>query len=143
MDIFTILVFFLLVNSADVQTLPDPKELELPASQAEQPARESVVIMLNRNEILLQGQPILSLDEAMQVEDENLPRLAGALATQVSQRVTQPTNEEAEEGRGEITIMADKNLPFSLLKKVMLTCTQAQFNKISLAVLQEEQLGGL
>ena len=143
MDIFTILVFFLLVNSADVQTLPDPKELELPTSQAKQPARESVVIMLNRSQILLQGQPIISLEQAMLVEDENLPILAGALDSQISARVTQPVPGEELEGRGEITIMADKNLPFSLLKKVMLTCTQAQFSKISLAVLQEEQLGGL
>ena len=143
MDIFTILVFFLLVNSGDVQTLPDPKELALPESQAEQPARESVIVMLNRSEILLQGQPIISLEEAMQGDDENLPRLAGALENQISDRVTQPKPGEESEGRGEITIMADKDLPFSLLKKVMLTCTQAEFSKISLAVLQEEQLGGL
>ncbi len=143
MDIFTILVFFLLVNSADVQTLPDPKELSLPESQAEQPARESVVVMLNRSEILLQGQPIITLEQAMQGDDENLPILAGALENQISDRLTQPVPGSEPEGRGEITIMADKDLPFSLLKKVMLTCTQAQFSKISLAVLQEEQLGGL
>jgi len=143
MDIFTILVFFLLVNSADVQTLPDPKELELPQSLAEQPARESVVVMINRNEILLQGRPIISLEQAKAGEEENLPTLAGALQNQISERLTQPAPGEELAGRGEITIMADKNLPFSLLKKVMLTCTQAEFGKISLAVLQEEQLGGL
>ena len=32
MDIFTILVFFLLVNSSDVQTLPNAKDLQLPES---------------------------------------------------------------------------------------------------------------
>lgn len=143
MDIFTILVFFLLVNSSDVQTLPDPKELTLPESQAEQPARESVVIMLNRSQILLQGQPIIALEAAMQGEDENLPSLASALENQIAVRVTEPVAGSEPEGRGEITIMADKDLPFSLLKKIMLTCTQAEFSKISLAVLQEQQLGGL
>ena len=32
MDIFTILVFFLLVNSSDVETLPNAKDLQLPES---------------------------------------------------------------------------------------------------------------
>ena len=42
MDIFTILVFFLLVNSGDVQTLPNAKDMALPESVAEQRARERV-----------------------------------------------------------------------------------------------------
>lgn len=143
MDIFTILVFFLLVNSADVQTLPDPQKLALPQSTAQAPAKESVVIMLNREQILLQGKPVVSIDDALASQEENLPILAGALNTQVAPRQTALTGSDTLEGRGEITIMADKGLPFKLLKKVMLTCTQAKFSRISLAVLQEQQVGGL
>lgn len=143
MDIFTILVFFLLVNSADVQTLPDPQNLALPQSTAVAPSHETVVIMVNREQILLQGKPVISIADALADKEENLPLLAGALNTEVPPRLTAPSADDPLEGRGEVTIMADKGLPFSLLKKVMLTCTQAKFSRISLAVLQEEQLGGL
>jgi biopolymer transport protein ExbD len=144
MDIFTILVFFLLVNSSDVQTLPDPKELELPESTAEAPARESIVVMLGRNNILVQGNVVMGINEAIDAKGEFLPAVAQALKAYTPERITAPTEEEmAEEGLGEITIMSDKNLPFSLVKKVMLTCTQAEYGQISLAVLQDEQLSGI
>jgi biopolymer transport protein TolR len=39
----------------------------------------------------------------------------------------------------EITIMADKSLPYDVLKKVMTTVTDADYGKISLAVLQKEK----
>lgn len=143
MDIFTILVFFLLVNSADVQTLPDPQDLALPQSTAVAPAAEAVVIMVNREQILLQGHPVISIADALADKQETLPLLTGALNTEVPPRVTIAGADEPLDGRGEVTIMADKGLPFSLLKKVMLTCTQAKFSRISLAVLQEDQMGGL
>ena len=37
----------------------------------------------------------------------------------------------------EVTIMGDKEIPYSLLKKVMATCTQADYGMLSLAVLQK------
>ena len=35
--------------------------------------------------------------------------------------------------------MADKALPYDVLKKVMATCTDADYGKISLAVLQKDK----
>ncbi|MGB5491712.1 MAG: biopolymer transporter ExbD, partial [Woeseiaceae bacterium] len=57
MDIFTILVFFLLVNSSDVETLPNAKDLQLPESIAEQKAKETVVILIGEVDIIVQGTP--------------------------------------------------------------------------------------
>ena len=37
----------------------------------------------------------------------------------------------------EITIMADKDIPYRLLKKVMVTCTQSDYGQIAFAVLQK------
>ena len=37
----------------------------------------------------------------------------------------------------EVTILADRSVPFSVVKKVMSTCTSEGFEKISLAVLQK------
>jgi biopolymer transport protein ExbD len=37
----------------------------------------------------------------------------------------------------EVTILADRSVPFSVIKKVMSTCTSRGFARISLAVLQK------
>ena len=44
MDIFTILVFFLLVNTNEITPLPNPKGIEMPESISEVSPKESVVI---------------------------------------------------------------------------------------------------
>ena len=46
MDVFTILVFFLLVNSGSVEVLDAPKEVQLPESKVEAKPRETVVIVI-------------------------------------------------------------------------------------------------
>ena len=61
MDIFTILVFFLLVNSQDVETLPNAKDLQLPESYAEEKARENVVVMVTDDSILVQGLSLIQI----------------------------------------------------------------------------------
>jgi len=149
MDIFTILVFFLLVNSAEVQTLPNPKELALPESKAEQKARETTVVMLTRNEILVHGEAILTIEDALDSDSATLPELAEAMKRRADRRIAEmaargeagdaSTAESDGErtSRGEVTIMADRDLPFSLIKKVMLTCTNAKFDQISLATMRE------
>ena len=40
---------------------------------------------------------------------------------------------------GEVTIMGDKNIPYKLLKKIMLTCAESNYGNISLAVQQKEK----
>lgn len=141
MDIFTILVFFLLVNTAQVQNLPDPEDLALPESTARQTGDDSVVVMLTRERILVDGEPLMSHAEAMAGDEATIPQLAAALQRATPDRIGEPTKEQAELGRGTVTIMADKGLPYKLLRKVMLTSTAAQFGRISLAVLQQEQQG--
>ena len=65
MDIFTILVFFLLVNSSDVETLPNAKDLQLPESNAEQKARENVIIVITDEAILVQGRQVAAMADVI------------------------------------------------------------------------------
>jgi biopolymer transport protein TolR len=58
MDIFTILVFFLLVNSSEVDVLPNAKEIQLPESTTEAKPEESVVVLITDNEVLVQGEVV-------------------------------------------------------------------------------------
>ena len=58
MDVFTILVFFLLVNSATTEVLETPKQITLPASVVEEKPRETVVIFVSPTEVTVQGEPV-------------------------------------------------------------------------------------
>ena len=143
MDIFTILVFFLLVNSSDVETLPNAKDLQLPESIAEEKARETVVILIGENDIIVQGTPIAKVADVMALSGNDIPELRQALKSQ-NDRVLRRTARDDVAGR-EVTIMGDKDIPYRLLKKVMATCTASDYGQISLAVLQKssEKLGEL
>jgi biopolymer transport protein ExbD len=135
MDIFTILVFFLLVNSSDVQTLPNAKELQLPESIAEDKAKETVVIMIGETDLIVQGTPVAKIADVMATKGNDIPELREALLSQ-NDRVLRREAQEDIEAR-EVTIMGDKDIPYRLLKKVMATCTESDYGQISLAVLQK------
>jgi biopolymer transport protein ExbD len=134
MDIFTILVFFLLVNSSDVETLPNAKDIQLPQSIAEQKAKESVVILISEEDILVQGSPVAKVADVLKLKGNDIPQLRQALLSQ-NDRVMRRESQDDIADR-EVTIMGDKDIPYRLLKKVMATCTMADYGQISLAVLQ-------
>ena len=135
MDIFTILVFFLLVNSSEVETLPNTKDLQLPESITEKKPRETVVILIGKSDIIVQGTPVAKIADVLGLKGNDIPALRKALLAQ-NDRVLRRTAANAIERR-EVTIMGDKDIPYRLLKKVMATCTGSDYGKISLAVLQK------
>ncbi len=135
MDIFTILVFFLLVNSSDVQTLPNAKELQLPESIAEEKPKETVVILIGETDLIVQGKVVAKIADIMATKGNDIPKLREALLSQ-NDRVLRREAQDEIVAR-EVTIMGDKDIPYRLLKKVMATCTRSDFGRISLAVLQK------
>ncbi len=135
MDIFTILVFFLLVNSSDVETLPNAKDIQLPQSIAEQKAKESVVILISEEDILVQGSPVAKVADVLKLKGNDIPQLRQALLSQTDRVMRRESQDDIADR--EVTIMGDKDIPYRLLKKVMATCTMADYGRISLAVLQK------
>ena len=135
MDIFTILVFFLLVNSSDVEVLPNAKDIQLPESIAEEKARETVVILIGEVDIIVQGTPIVKVADVMRRRGNDIPELRQALLSQ-NDRVLRKEAQRDIAGR-EVTIMGDRDIPYRLLRKVMATCMDAEYGQISLAVLQK------
>ena len=135
MDIFTILVFFLLVNSSEVEVLPNAKEIQLPDSTAEEKARESVVVLVTDTQLLVQGQPVADVADVAASDAVIIPELRAALEEQTSRSLL-AAGDDAIADR-EVTIMGDREIPYSLLKKVMATCTAADYGRLSLAVLQK------
>jgi len=134
MDIFTILVFFLLVNSQQVEVLPNAKDLELPQSVAEQKSRETVVIMVTGEQILVQGRVVANVADVLKQDDLVIAGLKTALQSQTDRVLRRDAMGDIADR--EVTIMGDKALPYSLLKRVMATCTAADYGQISLAVMR-------
>lgn len=147
MDIFTILVFFLMVNASEVQVLQNSKSVELPESTAKQAAKETLILMVNENELILQGKKLAEVQVILNQNDDLIPELATELAYQVNrganpdEKNNEKDNENANSVERAITIMGDKNIPYILLKRIMQTCAQAGFTNISLAVAGQEPLG--
>lgn len=134
MDIFTILVFFLLVNSTDVQVLPNPRAMTLPESASDQAATDTPVIVLTREHLLLDSRVLADVATLQAGEATTIPALTEALQALPTARL-QSVEREAP-SRLPVTIMSDKDHPFSLIEKVMRSCVAADRPEISLAVLQ-------
>ena len=135
MDIFTILVFFLLVNSSDVEVLPSARDVQLPESIAETKARETVVVLVTEDQLLVQGEVVAQVADIMASDSLTIPGLRAALENQ-SERVLRDAENASDETR-EVTIMGDREIPYRLLKRVMATCTEANYTQLSLAVMQK------
>lgn len=134
MDIFTILVFFLLVNSGTEQQLPSNQSVELPQSLAQQLPKDALIVMVSKDDIIVQGRRIMSADAAEKLEDDVLPALLQELKLQSSNRLTQ-----AAEERNPAIVMGDKTIPYRLLRKIMYTLSEANYTDISLAVMKKEK----
>ncbi len=132
MDIFTILVFFLMVNSSDVKVLQQDKQVELPESVAQTEPSETLVIALSGDNVLVQGRPVARLSE--QGEDI-IVGLKEELDYQAQKSVR---GDEPEQGLS-VTLVADKSTPYRVLKRLMATCTASNYTNVSLAVSRQSQ----
>ena len=135
MDVFTILVFFLLVNSANTEVLETPKQITLPASVVEQKPRETVVIFVSPETVTIQGEVVARVEDVLTSKNSNIETIGTRLAL-VRDSVIGLKTRAAAESR-EVTLLVDRGVPFQVVKKVMSTCTSEGFGKISLAVLQQ------
>jgi biopolymer transport protein ExbD len=142
MDIFTILVFFLLVSSSSVQDLPNTKKIQLPESVAEQLPKETVVIMVGDDDIVVQGRKVVSVNARMADQGGEIPELKEELTRLSGLKLSAEPSVNGQPVIREVTIMGDKEIPFKLLKRIMLTCTKASYSNISLAVMRKNESKG-
>ncbi|SHF10020.1 Biopolymer transport protein ExbD [Microbulbifer donghaiensis] len=151
MDVFTILVFFLLTNTSSNEALEPPKVITLPDSVVEAKPRETVTLMVTDREILVEAKPVIATEEVINSEETIIQAIKDAMILEMDKAITiaqieqQEIAEEAEEAPEqlppEVNILADRTIPFSLLKKVMSSCTDAGYTKVSLAVIQKASQG--
>lgn len=135
MDVFTTLVFFLTLNQATVETLQQPKQISLPESAVEAKPRETVAIIVGKDEVLVQGVPVARVADIQAARNEQIGAISARLAELRDSVIGVSTQAVSE--THEVTVLADRSIPFSVLKKVMATCTAQGYTRVSLAVIQK------
>ncbi|MBT8441782.1 MAG: biopolymer transporter ExbD [Gammaproteobacteria bacterium] len=135
MDVFTILVFFLLINSGSVEIMEAPKNMTLPESRVEAKPRETVVIFVSTEEVLVQGEPVALVADILGGETGATDPITSRLAELKASIIGPNTLNVA--GSREVTILADKSVPFTVIKTIMSTCTGEGYENVSLAVIQK------
>jgi len=139
MDVFTILVFFLLFHSSGRDVLETPKQIKLPDSIVETKPRETVVILVSPEEVLVQGEAVVSTPVLYDDRVGDVREVTERLQ-QLDRNIIGISTKMVAESK-EVTILADKTIPFKVLKKIMTTCTDSGYGKISLAVVQKAAKG--
>lgn len=134
MDIFTILVFFLLVSSSSVQQLPSNKDLTLPTTVTKKAAKETLIITITRSDILVQGVKVASIEQALSEKGILIKSLEQELSFHASKL---PQSEGEQPAQRSITIMGDENLPYELLRKILATCRQVNYTHVAFTAMQK------
>jgi biopolymer transport protein TolR len=132
-DVMSVLVAFLLIYTADVANVQNNKDVEIPQSTADTQAQQSVVVMITKDHVFVQGELVADVAEV----SASLDPLVEPLRKVLDRPMLLGSGGESDKANREVTVIADKSLPFELVRKVMATCTATTYGKISLAVLQK------
>lgn len=133
MDIFTILVFFLLVNSSSAPQLPSQKDLALPTSTAKKAPKDTLILAITSQSLLIGGREIVSMAEVAASEQDVIEALRVELEFQRNNRQWRSSDNRGDK----ITIMGDENIPYEVMHKILATCQQANYTEIAFAAHQK------
>ena len=117
MDIFTILVFFLLMNTGESQELAKANFVKLPDSNADGALHGQLVINVAQDSIMIDNQNIVAVSDVDRRPGEVNKPLGEALKA-FAEESGELTEVEQKIGRS-VTIMGDQSVPYDLLKAVM------------------------
>jgi len=131
-DVFTILIFFLLSSASGVELLSSPKSVKLPVSTADKSPKETIVVVVSAEDILVEGRKVATVAEAMATKGDLVEPLKAELDLLTTNR--QAIRAENQAQAKAVTIMGDKDIPYSLLRKVMYTSARANYADVAFAV---------
>ena len=135
-DMLTILVVYLLVHAADYEILPNTKSIQIPQSISETKPRETVTVLITKDSLFVNGAEIASVAELRARPEPVIESLKRVLVTEAGKRVLKDRDDPSSH---EVTVLADKDLPYKFVKKILSTCTAAEYGKVSLAVIERER----
>ena len=136
-DMMTILVVFLLAHTAEVDILPNTKNISIPQSISDRKPSAAVVVMITRDSLYVDGVQVGTLQQVVANQGPFFAPLKAALMAQNDRSLR--TAQQTDIAKREVTIMGDKSTPYSVLKKIMMTCSEAEYGKVSFAVVERER----
>jgi biopolymer transport protein TolR len=136
-DMMTILVVFLLAHTAEVDILPNTKNIQIPQSISERKPSAAVVVMVTKDSLYVDGQMVGTIQEVMANQGPFFAPLKTALVAQNERSLR--SAQQTDIAKREVTIMGDKSTPYAVLKKIMMTCSEAEYGKVSFAVVERER----
>lgn len=136
MDIFIVIIIYLLMNQTAGVDVAPPRAIKLPDSVVDTAPRETVVMTVSNTDVVVQGERVATIADVLASNDDYIEPVAKRL-----DRIRESyigISDEAMANSTEVTIMADRRVPFKVLKKLMSTSSNAGYGKISLAVNKKE-----
>jgi biopolymer transport protein TolR len=135
-DMLTILVVYLLVHAADYEILPNTRSIRIPQSVSETKPRETVTVLVTRESVFVNGTELASVAALRAAPEPVIEPLRQALRAEAGKRMLKNRDDPTSH---EVTVLADKDLPYRFVKKILSTCTAAEYGTVSLAVLERER----
>jgi biopolymer transport protein ExbD len=132
-DMLMILVVYLLVHAADMDILPNSKNISIPQSLSEQKPRQATIVTVTRDMLYVNGEAVVTVAALSSTEAQVSEPLRAALDAQAQGLLP------GSEANREVTVMAEKSLPYSVLRKIVASSSAAEYTKVSLAVVEREQ----
>jgi biopolymer transport protein TolR len=132
-DMLMILVVYLLVHSADTEILTNSRNISIPYSASDQKPRPATVVTVTRDMLYVNGEAIVSVADLSRTAEPVVEPLRAALGRQSAGLLP------GTDSRREVTVMAEKSLPYAVLRKIVASCSAADYSKVSLAVVEREQ----
>lgn len=132
-DILTILVVYLLVHAADAELLANPRNVAMPMSVSDQRPRAATVITVTRDMLYVNGEAVVPVATVSATAE---PVVAALLAALERQDAAAPVGED---GTREVAVMAEKSLPYPVLRRIVASAAAADYRKVSFAVVEREQ----
>ncbi len=136
-DMMTILVVFLLAHTAEVDILPNTKSISIPQSLSDRKPSAAVVVMVTKDSVFVDGKLVGSIADVVANPGPIFAPLKAALMAQND--LALGGAQKTDIAKREVTIMGDKSTPYSVLKRIMLTCSDAEYGKVSFAVVERER----
>jgi len=93
------------------------------------------VIMVSPEVVVVQGVGVIPTPELLDDRIETVTEITERL-DQLEHNIIGISTKAVAQSK-EVTILADKTIPFKVLKKIMSTCTGSGYGRISLAVIQK------
>jgi biopolymer transport protein ExbD len=137
MDIFIVMVIYLLMNQAIGVDVAPPRAIKLPDSVVDTAPKQTVVMTVSNLDVVVQGERVATFAEVMDSKEDYIDAVGKRLLKIRESYIG--INDESMANSTEVTIMADRGVPFKVLKKLMSTSSSAGYFKISLAVNKKDK----